>query len=270
MKDNYELYLGDNVEVMKNNISNESVNLIITSPPYDNLRTYNDTCEWNFDIFKKVANELYRILKLGGVLVWVVGDATIEGDETGTSFKQALYFKEIGFKLGDTMIYEKSGCGACGNNDFYIQNFEYMFIFTKGKIKTHNLIYDRKNISGSGITKSNTNRNLYTVDNGVKLREFNTKEYGRRFNIWRYNQGTDGDDFSKKHPASFGETLVKDHILSWSNECDVILDPFLGSGTTGKISVLLNRKFIGIEKVEKYFNLAKQRIEYYNTNIFDL
>ena len=121
-------------------------------------------------------------------------------------------------------------------------------------------LYDRKNISGSGITKSNTNRNLYTVDNGVKLREFNTKEYGRRFNIWRYNQGTDGDDFSKKHPASFGETLVKDHILSWSNENDVVLDPFMGSGTTALACIKTNRKYIGIELNKDYVELLEKRI----------
>lgn len=267
----YKLYLGDNVEVMRKEIKDESIDFILTSPPYDDLRTYNDTCVWNFDVFKNVANELYRVLKEGGVLVWVVGDCTKDGDESGTSFRQALYFKEIGFKLGDTMIYEKLGCGACGSNNFYIQNFEYMFVLTKGNIMTHHLIYDRKNVAKAGITNSPTNRNLFTVDNGKKPRRvYECKEYGRRFNIWRYDQGNDMDEFQKQHPAPFPQSLAKDHILSWSNKNDIVLDPFCGSGTVGKMALLNDRNFIGIEKVEKYYNLAKERIDNSITDIFDL
>jgi site-specific DNA-methyltransferase (adenine-specific) len=171
---------------MKKEIEDESIDCIITSPPYDDLRTYGNTCVWNFDVFKNVANELYRILKKGSVLVWVVGDCTKDGDESGTSFKQALYFKEIGFKLGDTMIYEKNGCGACGNNNFYIQNFEYMFVLTKGDIKTHNLLYDRDNINPCG-KNVNGNRTKDTCDNGRSYKYYEQKEKGRRFNIWKYN-----------------------------------------------------------------------------------
>lgn len=264
----YKLYLGDNVEVMRKEIKNESIDFILTSPPYDDLRTYNDTCVWNFDVFKNVANELYRILKNGSVLVWVVGDCTKEGDESGTSFKQALYFKEIGFKLGDTMIYEKNGCGACGNNNFYIQNFEYMFVLTKGDIKTHNLLYDRDNINPCG-KNVNGNRTKDTCDNGRSYKYYEQKEKGRRFNIWKYNS-SEGDKWSKNHPAPFPEKLAKDHILSWSNEGDIILDPFCGSGTVGKMALINNRNFIGIEKVEKYYNLAKERINNSIVDIFDL
>ena len=158
------------------------------------------------------------------------------------------------------MVYEKSGCGACGSNNCYIQNFEYMFVFTKGKIKTHNLIYDRENIS-VGKKKTNTNRNKYNADNKRRYREIETKKMGRRFNIWRYNQTSGQDEFSKKHPAPFPQDLVKDHIISWSNENDIVYDPFMGSGTTAKMSQLLNRRWIGVELSNEYCKLIEERIE---------
>ena len=235
------------------------IDLTVTSPPYDNLRTYAGTLDWNFDIFKQVANELYRITKDGGVVVWVVGDATIKGSETGTSFKQALYFKEIGFNLHDTMIYQKSNYMPLTHNR-YEQAFEYMFIFSKGKLKTFNPILkenktfgeSRKGthrLSGDGLKKKNS---LIAV-----------KKQSQKSNIWLYSVGKGGstnDLIAFKHSAIFPEQLASDHIISWSNENDLIFDPFMGSGTTGKMARLNNRKFIGIEKVPEYFEIAKERI----------
>lgn len=250
------LLQGDNVSWMKK-MPDNCIDLTVTSPPYDDLRKYkNGFC---FD-FENVAKELFRITKDGGVVVWIVGDATKDGNESLTSFKQALYFQQVGFKVLDTMIYEKSGCGACGSNKCYIQNFEYMFVLTKGKIKTTNLIYDRPNKVVRKQTV-NTNRNKYTADEGRKYREVETKKFGRRFNIWRYNQTASQDEFSKKHPAPFPEDLVKDHIISWSNDGDIIFDPFMGSGTTAKIAQLNNRKWIGTELSEEYCNIIKDRLE---------
>ncbi|HOS12850.1 MAG TPA: site-specific DNA-methyltransferase [Candidatus Pacearchaeota archaeon] len=231
------------------------VDLTVTSPPYDNLRAYNG---YSFD-FEAVAKELYRVTKEGGVVVWIVGDATIKGSETGTSFRQALYFKEIGFNLHDTMIYEKSGCGACGSNKCYIQNFEYMFIFTKGKINTFNLIYDREN-KKVGKQTVNSNRDKFTADTGRKYREIETQQFGRRFNIWKYNQTSGHDSFSKSHPAPFPQDLANDHIISWSNEGDIVYDPFMGSGTTAKMAILNNRNWIGSEISKEYCEIAEKRI----------
>jgi site-specific DNA-methyltransferase (adenine-specific) len=231
------------------------VDLTVTSPPYDNLRTYNG---YSFD-FEAVAKELYRVTKQGGVVVWVVGDATIKGSETGTSFRQALYFKEIGFNLHDTMIYEKNGAGAVGSNKCYLQNFEYMFVFSKGKINTFNLIYDRKN-KVVGSMKTNTNRDKFTADNGRKYREIETKKFGRRFNVWKYEQTSGHDEFSKKHPAPFPEELAQDHIISWSNEGDLVYDPFMGSGTTAKMAILNKRNWIGSEISKEYCEIAEKRI----------
>ena len=257
-----KIYNMDCLEGMKL-LDDCSVDLTVTSPPYDNLRTYNGNIEqWSFEKFQGIAKELYRITKDGGVVVWVVGDATINGSETGTSFKQALYFKEIGFNLHDTMIYEKNGMGAVGSNKCYLQNFEYMFVFVKNKIKTFNLIYDREN-KEVGKIKTNANRNKYTADTGRKYREIETKKFGRRFNVWKYEQTSGHDEFSKKHPAPFPEQLAQDHIISWSNEGDLVLDPFMGSGTTAKMALLNNRNFIGFELNPEYCKMAEKRIEPY-------
>lgn len=233
------------------------VDLTITSPPYDGLRTYNG---YSFP-FEEIAKELFRITKDGGVLVWVVGDATVKGTETGTSFKQALYLKECGFNLFDTMIYAKPPRGAVGNNKTYWQTFEYMFIFSKGKPKTINLIYDRKNKEsrdGDNGTKRLENGELLKVKRG------GYSEYGRRTNIWEYGIGkgqSTKDDFVFKHPAIFPERLANDHIISWSNENDLIYDCFMGSGTVAKISILNNRNWIGSELSNEYCNIIEERIK---------
>ena len=229
------------------------IDLTVTSPPYDNLRTYNG---YSFD-FEAVAKELFRVTKQGGVVVWVVGDATIKGSETGTSFRQALFFKEIGFNLHDTMIYEKNGTGACGSNNCYWQTFEYMFVFTKGKIKTvHRLD------NGKPRTKGGIKTGRITKD-GIQKVEKRSDAEGKlqlRSNIWRYNVGfTSGDD-KVEHPAVFPELLAQDHIHSWSNEGDLVYDPFMGSGTTAKMAILNNRNWVGSEISEEYCRIIERRI----------
>lgn len=256
---------GDCVEKMKKMDSN-SIDLTVTSPPYDNLRTYEGEITWNFDIFKEVAQELYRITKPGGVVVWVIGDATINGSETGSSFKQALYFKEIGFNLHDTMIWNK-GSFAFPAKDKYHQVFEYMFVFSKGKPKTTNFIKDRKNIYVCERGASGRNKDGVRNTGKSSVRE----PYGKRFNIWTFPIGGGNsakDKIAFEHPAIFPEDLARDHIISWSNPGDLIFDPFMGACTTGKMAILNNRSFIGIEKVEKYFDISRRRLEE-TTNIFN-
>ncbi len=235
------------------------IDLVVTSPPYDDLRKYNG---YSFD-FENVAKELYRITKDGGVVVWVVGDATVKGTETGTSFKQALYFKECGFNLFDTMIYAKPPRGAVGNNKTYWQTFEYMFIFSKGNPKTINLICDRKNKEsrdGDNGTKRLENGELLKVKRG------GYSEYGRRTNIWEYGIGkgqSTKDDFAFKHPAIFPEQLAQDHIRSWSKEGDLVYDPFMGSGTTAKMANLLKRNWVGSEISVEYMEIINKRLAPY-------
>ena len=248
------LMLGDCLERMKE-IPDGSVDLTVTSPPYDNLRTYNNTLEWGEHVWKPVLEELFRVTKKGGVVVWVVGDATIKGSETGTSFRQALYAKEIGFNLHDTMIYQKSTPPLTHNR--YEQNFEYMFIFSKGKPKTFNGLREPREYTDNRKNKA-FGRNK---DNSVDVGYSSNDETRLKRNVWKYfAAGGANDKIASKHPAIFPEQLAADHILSWSNEGDTVLDCFMGSGTTGKMALLNNRKFIGIEKDETYFKIAQDRI----------
>ena len=224
------------------------VELTVTSPPYDNLRDYNG---YSFD-FESIAKELFRVTKKGGVVVWVVGDATIKGSETGTSFKQALYFKEVGFNLHDTMIWNKDGGGAVGSNKCYTQNWEFMFVFSKGIPKSINLIYDKPNKS-FGQDKSGVGRRLVTGEHKIEKRK-PSAEFSRRNNYW-YIPTEKGE-----HPAVFPEKLANDHIISWSNEGDTILDPMAGSGTTLKMAKKNNRNYIGIEISPDYIEIIKKRL----------
>jgi site-specific DNA-methyltransferase (adenine-specific) len=248
---------GDCLEVMKD-IFDGSIDMVLTSPPYDNLRTYNGSLDWGEHVWKPVIQELFRIIKDGKVVVWVVGDATIKGSETGTSFKQALYFKEVGFNLHDTMIWQKdtfTAVGALVNR--YAPVFEYMFILSKGYPKTFNPIKDRKNIT-AGLKQHGTIRKPDNTK--VKMSTFGNivREFGQRHNVWKMS-GEKRRNISD-HPAVFPEKLAHDHIISWSNEGDTILDPFAGSGTVGKVAQELNRNYILIEREPEYINIIKERV----------
>jgi len=252
------LILGDSAKILKS-FEAGCIDLTLTSPPYDDARDYKGYC---FD-FEKIAKEIYRITKNGGVLVWVVADQTKKFSETLTSFKQAIFFKEeCGFNLLDTMIYEKNGGPAPYPNMMrYAPSFEYMFVFSKGKPKTFNPIKDRRNKVFGKVNSGNTARQK---DGSTKPSgSYVPKEFSIRPNIWTYDVGKNKDTKDKvamTHPARFPELLAKDHILSWSNESDVVCDPFMGSGTTGKIAKELSRNFIGVEISEEYLNIAKERI----------
>lgn len=231
-----------------------SIDMILTSPPYDDLRAYNG---YSFN-FEGIAKELYRVLKDGGVMVWVVNDAVKNGSESGTSFRQALYFKEIGFNLHDTMIWNKNQCLFPDKTRYY-QCFEYMFVLSKGKPKTHNLIADKPNkwfgtkVHGTFRQKNGTT----TLKSAIRLNSGReVKEFGVRYNIW----GQFPDTQNKTgHPAVFPLQLAVDHIVTWSNKGDIVLDPFMGSGTTGLACIQNNRQFIGIDISEKYVTIAKKR-----------
>ncbi len=252
-----KLYKGDCSKIMRR-FPNNCVHLTVTSPPYDNLRTYNDSLEWGPHVWKKVIKELYRITKKGGVIVWIVQDATINGDKTGTSFRQVLYMKKSGFIFHDTIIWKKPGFTSVGSlNTRYAPVFEFMFVFCKGKIKTFNPIKDRRNIGASGIVTKRPN--IVQRDGSIRNpnKTYITREWGQRFNIWEANPSNS----QIPHPAMFPKHLARDHIISWSNENDIVLDPFMGSGTTGCACINLNRKFIGIEKEKKYCKIAIKRIQ---------
>jgi len=252
------LYNEDCLQTMSR-MPDNYIDLTLTSPPYDNLRNYSG---FSFQ-FKETATELFRITKAGGVVVWIVGDETINGNETGTSFQQALYFKKIGFNLFDTMIFAKSPRGAVGNNKTYWQTFDFMFVFSKCKPKTINLIRDRKNKESR---KGDRGTKRYADGNRISILRKGYGHFGRRTNIWEYHIGkghSSKDEIAFQHPAIFPEALAKDHILSWSNEGEIVYDPFMGSGTTAKMAILTNRQWIGSEISEEYCNIAHQRLEKY-------
>lgn len=250
-----KIMTGDNVEIMRS-MPDGSVDLTVTSPPYDGLRTYNG---YSFD-FESVAQELFRVTKVGGLIVWVVGDSVIKGSETLTSFRQALFFQEIGFNIHDTMVYEKASPSPPSPNR-YLQCFEYMFILSKGRPKTSNLIRDRKNThAGSKVSR----RTVRETDGSLTSRKPRViPEYSVRFNIWRYANGfgsSTSDSFAHKHPAIFPESLAEDHILSWSNPSDLVFDPFGGSGTTAKMALLNDRNYLHLDVSDEYNDIARQRV----------
>lgn len=247
------LIVGDNTAIMKK-LPDKLVDLTVTSPPYDDLRKYDG---YSFD-FETVAEELYRITKEGGVVVWVVGDQTKDGDESGNSFRQALYFKEVGFKLHDTMIYIKNGGLNSGSLLAYQQKFEYMFVFSKGRPKSINLIRDRKNKHTAPRRKRKRQ-----ADGSYVTQVVETPKYGVRYNYWIYNTGrghSTKDDIAFEHPAIFPEKLAEDHIISWSDEGDLIFDPFAGSGTTLKMAKKNNRHYLGCEISRNYVSIIKERM----------
>lgn len=251
-----KLYNGDCLAVMDKLIAEGvKVDLVVTSPPYDNLRTYNNTLNWNFDIFKNIAKKLKDILADGGVIVWVVADAKINKSKTLTSFRQAIFFKEIGLNIHDIMYWEKSTFSAPKPN-VYHNVIEQMFIIAKQTPKTFNPIIDRRNKCENRLVKP-TQR--YADGHTEKRTEKKINKYGKRFNIWKITEEKQSHKIG--HPAMFPLQLAKDHILSWSNENDTVLDPFMGSGTTGVACKNLNRNFIGIELDRNYFEIAKKRIE---------
>jgi len=249
----------DCLETMAN-MPNNYIDLTVTSPPYDNMRKYKG---YSFE-FEAIAKELYRVTENGGVVVWIVGDATLKGSETGTSFKQALYFMECGFRLYDTMFYEKAS--RIPTEGRYYNTVEYMFVFSKGKPKTLNFICDHKN-----KTKGQRRMKDLCINKGENIKKEGeyivTGEYSRRSNVWRYGTGRPKDltkilkQKGLKHPAIAPEKLANDHIISWSNEEDLVYDPFMGSGTTAKMSILNNRNWIGSEISNEYCDIIEERVK---------
>ena len=242
----------ENCLLTMSNLPDNFIHLVVTSPPYDNLRDYRT---YKFE-FKKIAKELYRILKKGGVIVWVVGDQTVEGSETGTSFKQVLYFKKIGFKLHDTMFYCKESSSHPSSNR-YNQAVEYMFVLSKGIPSTTNIIKDRKN-KGSFRTIHGTDRQK----DGSTKSKYNTgkliKENSARLNYWIMSNPYIKKDIRFRHPATFPTVLARDHIITWTNENDIVYDPMSGAGTTIIEAYKLKRRFLGSEMSREYCEITAE------------
>lgn len=257
-----EIYNENCIDTMAN-MPDEYIDMVLTSPPYDDLRNYN-----GYDLpLERIIKELYRTLKKGGVVIWVVGDKTENGSETGTSFKQALLFKEMGFNIHDTMIYYKNNPMPTAGKRYH-QHFEYIFAFSKEAPKTFNAITEPTKYNGLANMK---NRGKEGTLNYKKVERTKEKKIG---NVFSYSIGggiSTKDRIAFKHPAIFPEKLASDQIKTWSNEGDIVYDPFMGSGTTAKIAHLLDRKWIGSEISAEYAEVANQRLEeYVRANLFSM
>ena len=253
-----QIICGDNVETLRG-FPDNCIDLTVTSPPYDNLRTYGGH-SWDFE---GVAQQLWRVTKPGGVVVWVVADATIDGSETGTSFRQALRFMEIGFRLHDTMIFHRTA--KFPETTRYYPTFEYMFVLSNGSPVSVNLIQDRpNNCAGQSLAASTQRKTDGGLEESWAMRNNATvKAFGVRDNVWHFANGfnhSSKDAVAFDHPAIFPESLARDHILSWSNEGDTVLDPFSGSGTTAKMAKHNGRQYIGIEVNPEYCEIAEERL----------
>jgi site-specific DNA-methyltransferase (adenine-specific) len=242
------IYNEDCLETMKG-MENNSIDLTITSPPYDSLRIYNG---YSFN-FPQVAKSLYEVTKPGGVLVWIVGDETIKGSETGTSFRQALGLKEAGFNLHDTMIWRKTNPMPKFKHKRYFDVFEYMFILSKGQPKTFNPLLQPNKRAGELYDYT---AKLKTTGKVRTKKTFNINDERYKDNIWECAVAKNETD----HPAVFPESLIADHITSWSNEGDIVYDPFIGSGTTALVARSLGRNYIGSEISQEYCQIAEKRL----------
>ena len=248
-----KIYNGNCLEIM-GDMDDNSIDAVVTSPPYSDMRKYTGESSWNFETFKPIAKELYRVIKPGGVVVWVVGDKTEKGSETGEPFKQALYFKEIGFNINDTMIWRKLNPLPQVSQPRYNQVFEYMFVFSKGKPKTFNPIMVPCKCAGQSYDSTCKNMG---GENGRTEKHFKINSEKADSNIWdiAIAQNKTG------HPAVFPLEIPVRHIKTWTNEGDVVLDPFVGSGTTCIAAKELNRNYIGIDISEEYCKMAEERLK---------
>jgi DNA modification methylase len=245
-----DIRLGDCVDRTRE-IAESSIDLILSSPPYDKMRRYASGSDFDFEA---LAAQCKRVLKPGGVLVWVVGDETVNGGETGTSFRQSLHFQEIGLRRHDTMIWEKANPIQCGARSRYIPAFEFMFVHSKGQPMTVNRLTEACRSPGRRISG-------WTRRSGVPVKHSGhgdlVCEEKPRSNIWRYAVGSNS---YPGHPAVFPLQLAIDHILSWTNPGDLVLDPFVGSGTTLEACLQADRNGIGIDKDPAYCEIAERRL----------
>lgn len=253
---------GNCVDIMKE-MPDNSIDMCITSPPYDNLRTYKGFV-FPFD---NIVKQLYRIIKDGGVVVWIVSDATINGSETCTSFRQALAFVDAGFNLHDTMIFRKTNPVPQIYRKRYNNEFEYMFVFSKGTIETHHAL--KTPCLHAGLELKGTTYKNYSKGEQKRSKLANpVKSEKIKGNIWEYVVGKKAvDQEAHGHPAPFPYDLAKDHILSWSNENEIVLDPMCGSGTSCVAAFDNNRKFIGIDICSEYCELSRERIAKHRNDI---
>ena len=247
----------DCVEGIKK-LPDESIDLMITSPPYDGIRKYNG---FNYDLHA-TGKEIYRVLKDGGIAVMVIQDQTKNFGKTLTSFKMIIdWCDNIGFKLFETVIYKKHGGeGAWWTKRFRVDH-EYMPIFLKGERpqyfnKEHLKIPSKhggKTMTGCAtrLTNGKTLKSKKVTINLMKCRG----------TLWNYTTCGDGSRLKHQHPATFPNKIPFDFIECFCPKKGVVIDPFIGSGTTALAAIELERNYIGFDISKEYCDLAKKRIK---------
>lgn len=249
----------DNRKGLKS-LPDDSIPLTVTSPPWDDVRIYGDgtLTPWNANVFREVADQLWRVTAQGGVVCWHVGEQIQNGSESGTSSEQRLYFRDLGFRLWQTLIVETMAGHT--HKHRYGGAIQYIFVLTKGKPKTVNLLRDRPNKHAGnvhGFFKRDAHGKIHSQTQVV------VAEYGVRGPVWKYFPRKAKDEEARQHPAPMDETISRDLIRSFSEPGNLVLDPFAGSGTTLKWAMTFGRYYLGFEAVEEYFQLAKRRLERY-------
>ena len=261
-KHDINVYHEDCLTYLKNQ-PDSSIKFTLTSPPYDDIRDYKG---YSFP-FEEIAKELWRTTQPGGVIAWNVADATVKGSETGTSMRQALNFMSLGFRLHDTMIYAKKNPMPAGvSSKRYHQAWEYIFILSKDAPETFNPIMTKAKYGHLGANMKHRGR-----DGEMNYVKTKRNEYTKVRNIFEYSVGgghSTKDKIAFQHPAIMPEQLARDMISTWTNLGDTVFDPFTGSGTTAKMSLLLNRKFHGTELSSEYCEITKLRLEQAPTALF--
>ena len=245
---------GDNVETLAT-FDADCIDLTVTSPPYGELRAYGGH-SWDFE---GLAQQLWRVTKPGGVVVWVVADQTIDGSESGDSFRQALRFKEIGFRLHDTMIYKKQ-CFIPLTHNRYEQCWEYMFVFANGRPSVWNPIMVKCDTFGTKQLRAAAKQYEPGFAMRRRFERVEVNEQRQHENLFVYSVGKND---KTAHNAPFPEALARDHIISWSNPGDLVYDPFMGSGTTGKMARVSGRDYVGSETSREYCDIAEKRVSIY-------
>ena len=247
---------GDSSEVMKR-FPDDCIDLTVSSPPYDNIRIYHG---YNFEP-EKIIDQLYRVTKPGGVVVWIMMDAVIAGSESGSSFRQALYFKQVGFSLHDTMIWHKPFTRPNENDRRYTSSFEYMFVFCKdSQPKTFNPLLIPSITAGKSMTTVGFRKFDGSYVHEKRRATLKVRPYKRLLNVWTIRQ----EIKKNPHPAAFPRKLAEMHIRTWSNEGDLILDPMCGSGTSLMIARYLKRNFVGIDVSNEYCEVSRAAVESVN------
>ena len=248
---------GDSAEVLKN-FPDNSIDMVVTSPPYDGLRDYNG---FSLDLHK-IGKEIYRVLKDGGIAVMVIQDATKDFAKSLTSFRTIVdWCDNVGFRLFETVIYHKNGTeGAWWKQRFRVDH-EYMPIFMKGKKPQY---FNKEPLKipskhgGKVMSGSGNRRTDGTLSETVR-RPINTMKC--RGTVWDYLMAGDKNPLKRKHPAVFPDKIPYDCIQCFCPEGGLVLDPFIGCGSTAVMAKVLGRNYIGIDISREYCDLAEERIE---------